>query len=339
LKNLPVADKDWQNPKARKRAEEKARKEEQEKAKAAAAEKTKQEEAGQAARQAEEKAREKGKERKGEDGVMKALEALEKLDKAWGKRAADGWKEPLTQADLAEAWGLLKRVQPDIKKIVAWTQNGHKAEVGDHLARDSLKQEEGQGRLVGNFGPDGVPGCKHPEVGGQEEDEADESDEDESDSESGSGSESSGGGSESETPGGGDEQTNSKDPSREEGDGRGNKRGDSKNPAKEERSGLETKEKGKGAKSATESSKRRGAINGADKPLAQKPKLNTRAGKGGIRSPDGGATPPIQAGGHGQILQEASTKGGKKGKVGNGKPGGEGSGRAGGKNKCSRSTK
>jgi hypothetical protein len=41
FKNLPVANKDWQNPKARKKAEEKARKEEEEKAKAAAAEKTK----------------------------------------------------------------------------------------------------------------------------------------------------------------------------------------------------------------------------------------------------------------------------------------------------------
>jgi hypothetical protein len=39
---------------------------------------------------------EKAKERKGEDGVTKALKALEKLDEAWGKRAADGWKEPLT---------------------------------------------------------------------------------------------------------------------------------------------------------------------------------------------------------------------------------------------------
>jgi hypothetical protein len=108
FKNLPVADKDWQNPKARRKTEEKARKEEEEKAKAAAAEKTKQEEAGRAARQAEEKAREKAKERKGEDGVTKALKALEKLDEAWGKRAAYGWKEPLTQADLTKARGLFK---------------------------------------------------------------------------------------------------------------------------------------------------------------------------------------------------------------------------------------
>jgi colicin import membrane protein len=106
FENLPVADKDWKNPKARKKAEEEARKEEEEKVKAAAAEKRKQEEAGRAARQAEEKAREKAKERKGKDGVTKALKALEKLDEAWGKRAADGWKEPLTQANLAEAWGL-----------------------------------------------------------------------------------------------------------------------------------------------------------------------------------------------------------------------------------------
>jgi hypothetical protein len=59
FKNLPVADKDWQNPKARRKTEEKARKEEEEKAKAAVAKKTKQEEAGRAARQTEEKAREK----------------------------------------------------------------------------------------------------------------------------------------------------------------------------------------------------------------------------------------------------------------------------------------
>jgi hypothetical protein len=83
FKNLPVADKDWKNPRAKKTAEEKARKEEEEKAKAAAAEKRKQKEAGRAARQAEKKARKKAKERKGEDGVTKALKALEKLDEAW----------------------------------------------------------------------------------------------------------------------------------------------------------------------------------------------------------------------------------------------------------------
>jgi hypothetical protein len=181
FKNLPVADKDRQNPKARKKTEEKARKEEEEKAKAGAAEKTKQEEAGRAAGQAEEKAREKAKERKGKDGVMKALKALDKLDEAWGKRAADGWKEPLTQADLMEAWGLLKRVEPDVKKIVAWTHNGYKAEDGDHLARVSLKGEEGLGKLVGNVGSDGVVGCEHPGAGGQEEDKEDGSDEDGSD--------------------------------------------------------------------------------------------------------------------------------------------------------------
>jgi hypothetical protein len=129
----------------------------------------------------------------------------------------------------------LKRIQPDVKKIVAWTQNGHKAEDGDQLARVSLKGEEGLERLVSIFGPDGVPGCEHPKVGGQEEDKEDESDEDGSDNELGSGSESSGGGSESETLGGGNEQTNSKDPSGEEGDGRGDERGDSKDPAGEER--------------------------------------------------------------------------------------------------------
>jgi flagellar biosynthesis GTPase FlhF len=166
FKNMPVADKDRQNPKARRKTEEKAIKEEEEKAKAAAAEKTKQEEAGRAARQAEEKAREKAKERKGEDEVMKALKALEKLDEAWGKRAVDGWKEPLTQADLAEAWGLLKRVEPDVKKIVAWTHSDHKAEDGDHLAGVSLKGEEGLGKLVGNVGPDGVAGCEHLGAGG-----------------------------------------------------------------------------------------------------------------------------------------------------------------------------
>jgi hypothetical protein len=41
---------------------------------------------------------------------------------------------------------------------------------------------------VSNFGLDGVPCCKHPGVGGQEEDKEDKSEENESDSESGSGS-------------------------------------------------------------------------------------------------------------------------------------------------------
>jgi hypothetical protein len=165
---------------------------------------------------------------------------------------------------LAEVWGLLKRVQPDVKKIVAWTQNDHKAEDNDHLARVSLKGERGLGRLVSNFGLDGVPGCELPGVGGQEEDKEDESDKDGSDSKSGSGIESSGVVSEFETPRGGDEQTNSKDPSEEERDGRGDERGDSKDFAGEERSGRETEEKGERAGSATESRKRRGAINGAN---------------------------------------------------------------------------
>jgi hypothetical protein len=147
FKKLKVADKDWKNPKARKREEEaeaqKARKKAQEKAEAAAAaaaEKAKQEEAGRSARQAEQKARETENERKDEEGVKKALKALEKIDEAWGKRAADGWKEIFTQAEWDEAWGLLKQVQPDVKKIAVWTQNGHKAEDGDHLASVSLKQ-------------------------------------------------------------------------------------------------------------------------------------------------------------------------------------------------------
>jgi hypothetical protein len=198
---------------------------------------------------------------------------------------------------LAEAWGVLKRVH--VKKIVAWTQNGHKAKDGDHLARVSLKQEEGLGRLVSNFGPgNGVPGCKHPGVGGQEEDEEDKSDEDGSDSKSGSGSESSGGGaSESETPGGGNEQTNSKD------------------PAGKERSGLETKEKGEGVGSATESRKRRGAINGADEPPAQKPKLNTRGGKGGIKSPDGEPPRLFKPGGMAKYYRELEQRPAKTAKL------------------------
>jgi hypothetical protein len=57
-------------------------KEEEENARAAAAEKIRQEEADRTARQAEKKAKEKAKERKGEDGVTKALKALEKLDEA-----------------------------------------------------------------------------------------------------------------------------------------------------------------------------------------------------------------------------------------------------------------
>jgi hypothetical protein len=98
FRKLPVADKDWLNPKARKRKEvedaEKARKKAQEEAReAAAAEQGKQEETGRSAGQAEQKAREKQKERKGKEGVKKALKALEKIDEAWGKRAADGWKE------------------------------------------------------------------------------------------------------------------------------------------------------------------------------------------------------------------------------------------------------
>jgi hypothetical protein len=128
FKNLKVADKDWKNPKARKRLEEEEAQKARKKAAAAAAEKAEQEEAGRSARQAEEKAREREKEREGKEGVKKALKALDKIDEAWGKRAADGWKEIFTDAEWAEVWGLLKQVQPDVKKIAVWTQNGHKAE-------------------------------------------------------------------------------------------------------------------------------------------------------------------------------------------------------------------
>jgi hypothetical protein len=199
FKNLKVADKDWKNPKARKKEEEaeaqKASKKAQEKAEAAAAaaaEKAKQEEAGSSARQAEQKARETEKERKGEEGVKKALKALEKIDEAWGKRAADGWKAIFTQAEWDEAWGLLKQVQPDVKKIAVWTQNGHKAEDGDHLASVSLKQEGGIGRLVITIGDDGVPIAGHPGFGKEEEDEEGDSDDDGRDSSSRSGREGAG---------------------------------------------------------------------------------------------------------------------------------------------------
>jgi hypothetical protein len=337
FKNLKVADKDLKNPKARKREEEaeaqKARKKAQEKAEAAAAaaaEKAKQEEAGRSAKQDEQKARETEKERKGEEGVKKALKALEKIDKAWGKRAADGWKEIFTQAEWDEAWGLLKQVQSDVKKIAVWTLNGHKAEDGDHLASVSLKQEGGIGRLVITIGDDGVPVAGHPGFGKEEEDEEGDSDDDGSDSSSGSGSEGSGSDSESDAPRGGDDRSDSKDPSGEEGDGGGNERSD-KDPAGEERSGLATEEKGKSGGSAAESRKRRGAVNGADEPSAQKPKLTTRRGKAGVTASDGAGTPRIHAKGPRQVSEEASTKGGEKGKVGKGNSSGEGSGRAGSK--------
>jgi hypothetical protein len=177
---------------------------------------------------------------------------------------------------------LLKQVQPDVKKIAVWTQNGQKAEDGDHLTSVSLKEEGGLGRLVIKIGPDGVAGAEHPGFREEEEEEEDGSDDDESDSKSGSGSEGSGSDSECDTHGAGDERSNSKDPSGEGGDGRGDERSDTKDPAGEEKSGLETEEKGKGAGSAAESRKRRGAVNGGDEPPAQKPKLNTRGGKAGV---------------------------------------------------------
>jgi hypothetical protein len=319
FKNLKVADKDWKNPKARKRAEaeegEKARKKAEEKAKAAATEKAKQEEAGRSARQAEEKAREREKEWEGKEGVKKALKALEKIDEAWGKRAADGWKEIFTDAEWGEVWGLLKQVQPDVKKIAVWTHNGHKAEDGDHLASVSLKEEGGLGRLVIKIGPDGVAGAEHPGIGEEEEEEEDGSDDNGSDSKSGSGSEGSGSDNESDAPGAGDERSNNKDPSGEGGDGRGDERSDSKDPAGEEKSGLETEEKDKGAGSAAKSRKRRGAVNGADEPPAQKPKLNTRGGKAGVRASDGAATRRFKPGGIDKYLRRLARKASKKAKL------------------------
>jgi hypothetical protein len=103
--------------------------------------------------------------------VKKAPKALEEIDEAWGKRAADGWKEIFTEAEWDEAWGLLKQVQPDVKKIAVWTQHGHKVEDGDHLASVSLKQEGGIGRLVITIGDAGVPVAGHPGFGKEEEEE------------------------------------------------------------------------------------------------------------------------------------------------------------------------
>jgi hypothetical protein len=228
--------------------------------------------------------------------------------------------------------GLLKQVQPDVKKIAVWTQNGHKAEDGDHLATVSLKQEGGIGRLVITIGDDGVPVAGHPGFGKEEEDEEGESDDGGSNTSSGSGSGGSGSDSESDAPRGGDERSDSQDPSGE-GDGRGDERSDSKDPAGEERSGLATEEKGKSGESAAESRKRTGAVNGADEPPAQKPKFTTRRGKAGVTASDGVGTPRIHAKGPRQVSEEASTKGGEKGKVGKGNSSGEGSGRAGSKSK------
>jgi hypothetical protein len=228
---------------------------------------------------------------------------------------------------------LLKQVQPDVKKIAVWTQKGHKAKDGDHLASVSLKQEGGIGRLVITIGDDGVLVAGHPGFGKEEEEEESNSDDDGSDSSSGSESDNSGSDSESDTPEGGDERSNSKDPCGEGGDGKGNERSNSKDLAGVERSGLATEEKGKIGGSAAESIKRRGAVNGADEPPAQKPKLTTRGGKPGGMASDGAGTPRIHAKGPRQVSKEASTKGGKKGKVGKGNSGGEGSKRAGGENK------
>jgi hypothetical protein len=248
FKNLKVADKDWKNPKARKRLEEEEAEKAWKKAAAAAAEKAEQEEAGRSAGQAEEKAREREKEREGKEGVKKALKALEKIDEAWGKRAADGWKEIFTDAEWGEAWSLLKQVQPGVKKIAVWTQNGHKVEDGDHLASVSVKQEGGIGRLVINIGDDGVPVAGHPGFGKEEEEEEGDSDDDGSDSNSGSGSEGSGSDSESDAPGGGDERSDSKDPSGEGGDGRGDERSDSKDLPEKNEAGLPQKKRTRAAK-------------------------------------------------------------------------------------------
>jgi hypothetical protein len=337
FKNLKVADKDWKNPKARKRAEaeeaEKARKKAERKAKAAAAEKGKQEEAGRSARQAEEKAREREKEREGEERVKRALKALENIDEAWGKRAADGWKEIFTDAELGEVWGLLKQVQPDVKKIAVWTQNGHKAKDGDHLASVSLKEEAGLGRLVIKIGPDGVSGAEHPGFGEVEEEEEDGSNNDGSDSKSGSGSEGCGSDSESDAPGAGDERSNIKDPSGEgPGDGKATSGATAKTPPEKKKAGLKLKKRAR-APEAPQSQEREEGPSTNDERPAQKPKLNTRGGKAGVTASDGAVTPAIQAGGHRQVSQKASTKGVEKGKGGKGSSGGEGSGSAGGKSK------
>jgi hypothetical protein len=75
---------------------------------------------------------------------------------------------------------------------------------------------------------------------------------------------------------------------------------------------------GKSGGSAAKSRKRRGDVNGADEPPAQKPKLTTGGGKAGVTASDGAGTPRIHAKGPRQVSEEASTKGGKKGKVGKG---------------------
>jgi hypothetical protein len=138
---------------------------------------------------------------------------------------------------------LLKQVQPDVKNIAVWTQNGHKAEDGDHLASVSLKQEGGIWRRVITIGDDGVPVAGHPGFGKEEEEEEGDNDDDDSDSSSGSGSEGSGSDSESDALGGGDERSDSKDPSGEEGDGRGDERSDSKDPPEKKEAGLPHRKK------------------------------------------------------------------------------------------------
>jgi single-stranded DNA-specific DHH superfamily exonuclease len=80
---LKPPDKEWKNPRERRKAEAKVEAEAEAAAAAAAvSKKAKQEEAGRSAKEAEEKARERESERKDKEGVKKALTALEKIDNA-----------------------------------------------------------------------------------------------------------------------------------------------------------------------------------------------------------------------------------------------------------------
>jgi hypothetical protein len=142
---------------------------------------------------------------------------------------------------------LLNQVQPDVKKIAVWTQNGHKAEDGDHLASVSLKQEGGIGRLVITIGDDGAPVAGHPGFGKEEEDEEGDSDDDGSDSISGSGSEGSGSDSESDAPRGGDERSDSKDPSGKKETEGATSGATAKTPPKKKEAGLPQKKRARAA--------------------------------------------------------------------------------------------
>jgi hypothetical protein len=106
-----------------------------------------------------------------------------------------------------------------------------------------------------------------------------------------------------------------------------------KTPPEKNEMGVKPKKRARAREAPQSQEREEGPATEPTNPLPERPDSTPGGAKEGSQVQTEEPPRLFKPGGHGQVLQEASTEGGEKCKVGKGKPGGEGSRRAGGKNK------